>query len=110
VRHAVDHHAAHAADALAAIVVEGDRVVAVEDQLSLSTSSISRNDAVRRDVLDVVTDHAALVAGPGLAPHPYLDVHYFELRVLGWTYSKSSASLCRVGFLPSGSAYSQAAT
>jgi hypothetical protein len=30
VRHAVDHHAAHAADALAAVVVERDRLLAVE--------------------------------------------------------------------------------
>ena len=31
-RVAVDHHAAHAADAFAAIVVEGDRLLALLDQ------------------------------------------------------------------------------
>ena len=33
VRHAVDHAAAHAADAFAAIVVEGDRLFALGDQV-----------------------------------------------------------------------------
>ena len=45
VGHAVDHHAARAADALAAVVVEGDRAprpCAIRP--SLTTSSISRND------------------------------------------------------------------
>ena len=42
---AVDHHAAGAADALAAVVVEGDRVLALRrSSSSFTTSSISRND------------------------------------------------------------------
>ena len=37
-------NAARAADALAAVVVEGDRVLALDASRSLTTSSISRND------------------------------------------------------------------
>ena len=41
---AVDHDPALAADPLAAVVVEGDRLLALLIRPSLTTSSISRND------------------------------------------------------------------
>ena len=44
VRHAVDQEPAGAADALAAVRVERDRILALRDQPSLTTSSISRKD------------------------------------------------------------------
>jgi hypothetical protein len=76
VRHAVDHHAAHAADAFAAVVVEGHRVVAVEDELLVEDVEHLQEARVRGDVLDVVADHPAGVGGSLLAPHAHLDVHY----------------------------------
>jgi hypothetical protein len=76
VRHPVDHHAAHAADTLAAVVVEGDRVVAVQDQLLVQNVKHLQEAGVGGDVLDVVRHHPALVVWAGLAPDAYLDVHH----------------------------------
>ena len=75
VRYAVDHHAAHAADALAAVVVEGDRVVAVEDQPLVEHVEHLQERHVRGDVGDLVGDHPAAVGRPGLAPDAQGQIH-----------------------------------
>jgi hypothetical protein len=59
VRDAVDQHAAHAADALAAVRVEGDRVLALGDQALVQHVEHLEERHVLDDVLDRVRDEAA---------------------------------------------------
>ena len=72
---AVDHHRARAADALAAVVVEGDRLRPSATSRSLSTSNSSRNDM---SGLTSSTSYVLERAGrgrAGLAPDAELEVH-----------------------------------
>jgi hypothetical protein len=76
VRDAVDHQAARAADALTAVVVEGHRVVAVEDQLLVEHIEHLEERHVGRDLGDVVRHHLALLVLVPLPPDPQGQVHH----------------------------------
>lgn len=67
VGHAVDGHRAHAADAFAAVVVEGDGVAAGEDDLLVEQVHHLEEGGVLGDVRDLVV--LELAFGAGLAPH-----------------------------------------
>ena len=56
---AVDHDAAHAADAFAAVVIEGDRLLALVHELFVQDVEHLQERHVRVGVVDLVTDHAA---------------------------------------------------
>ena len=75
VRLAVDHQAAHAADALAAVAVERDRVLAVEDEPLVEDVEHLEERHVRGHVVDVVGDQAALGVRGRLPPDPQGDSH-----------------------------------
>ncbi len=76
VRHAVDHHAAHAADAFAAVVIERDRLLALGAiSSSFTTSSISEERHVVADVLGFVAHEAAGRVRALLAPDVEHQVH-----------------------------------
>ena len=75
VRPAVDHHRARTADALAAVVVERDRLAAVGEQLLVEDVEQLEERHVGADVRDV---EVLELAGRGralLAPHPELQIH-----------------------------------
>ncbi len=76
VGHAVDHEAAHAADAFAAIVVEGHRLFALRDQVLVQHVQHFEERHVVVDVGDFVAHHLALVAGVALPPDVKNDSHY----------------------------------
>ena len=67
-RLAVDHHAARAADPLAAIVIERDRLFALCDQLFVEDVEHLEERRMRRDVRDLVGDERALRLAVLLAP------------------------------------------
>jgi hypothetical protein len=75
VRLAVDHHAAHAADALAAVVVERDRVLALRDQALVDDVEHLQERHVRADVGRVVGDERARGPPIFLAPYFERDLH-----------------------------------
>ena len=75
VREAVDDHATHATDALAAVVVEGHRLFATDRELLIQHVEHLQEGHVFGDVLDLVGDHLALGGGVGLPPNPKSDVH-----------------------------------
>ena len=62
VRHAVDHEAAHAADAFAAIVIESDRLLALGDQSLVDHVEHLEKRHVLVDARGLVSHHAAAVA------------------------------------------------
>jgi len=66
VRLAVDHEAAGAADALAAVVIEGDRVFLPLDQMLVEQHL--QEGAVLVDTVRLVAFHAAGLVGAGLTP------------------------------------------
>src|SRR5436305_140005 len=68
VRPTVDHHGARAADALAAVVVEGDGLLARGDEPLIEHVEQLEERHVGADVVDVVVLEAAPVVGSGLAP------------------------------------------
>jgi hypothetical protein len=75
VRLAVDHDTARTADALAAVVVERDRVVAGQRELLVQHVEHLQERHVLADALDAVRDHRALALGVLLTPDPHGDVH-----------------------------------
>ena len=75
VRPAVHHDAAGAADALAAVVVEGDRLLARERQPLVDHVEHLEEGHVRADVARRVGDEAALVLGVLLPPNVKGQVH-----------------------------------
>src|SRR4030095_6410478 len=114
---AVDHHPARAADALAAVVLEGDGLLALGDQPLVDRVEHLEEGHVGADALGLldVGDHLALVAGR-LAPDVEGDVdgrvltvavavdththtHLYDLWV-SFTYSNSNGSGCILGSLP----------
>jgi hypothetical protein len=72
---AVDHHGARAADALAAVVVERDRLLAVGDEPLVEHVEQLEKRHVRAHVLDVVVLEAAPVVRAGLAPDAEVNLH-----------------------------------
>ena len=72
---AVDDQAARAADALAAVVVEGDRVLAVEGELLVEGVEHLQERHVRGDAVDLVGGHAAGGVGVLLAPDAQGEPH-----------------------------------
>src|SRR6476660_2108566 len=71
----VDHHATHAADAFAAIVVEGDGVRALGDEALIEDIEHLEKGHVLADVGNVVADHTAGILGIFLAPDVKSEVH-----------------------------------
>ena len=65
---AVDHEAAHAADAFAAIVIEGDGVLALRDEAFVEDIEHFEERHVLADAGDVIAHHAAGVLGMLLSP------------------------------------------
>src|ERR1035438_6961727 len=68
VRHAIDHETAHAADALAAIVVEGYRLFVLGDQTFIEYVEHLQERHLRIDIRDFVTHHQAFFARVALPP------------------------------------------
>src|SRR5690606_21348926 len=68
VRGAVDDQRAHAADALAAVVVERDGLLALRDELLVEDVKHLQKRGVRGDVVELVFDHPPLVLWAALAP------------------------------------------
>ncbi len=65
---AVDHEAAHAANAFAAIVIESDGIFALGNKAFVDNVEHLEEGHVLVDVGSIVTDHAALILGILLAP------------------------------------------
>ena len=108
VRHAVDHHPARAADALAAVVVERDRLLAVEREPLVHDVEHLEERHVGVDAGHVVRlERAAARSGPVwrqavsvMRMFSGTAVLYLYERVDGWAYSNSSGSLCSSGSAP----------
>jgi hypothetical protein len=104
----VAHHPAAAADALAAVVLEGDRFLASGDESLVDDVEHLEEGHVGTDSLGLlgVGDHPARMVGPGLAPDMQGQVHvevlpnYLYDRWVSLTYSNSSGSRCNDGVLP----------
>jgi hypothetical protein len=77
VRLAVDHHPAAAADALAAVVLEGDGLLVLGDQPFVDDVEHLEERHVGADVLGLldVRDHLAGLARAGLAPDVQRQIH-----------------------------------
>jgi hypothetical protein len=76
VRDAVDHEAAGAADPLAAVVVEGDRLLAALAELLVQDVEHLEERAVLVDPLDAVLDHPPRLARARLPPDVQGQVHH----------------------------------
>ncbi len=72
---AIDHEAAHAADAFAAIVVEGDGIFTLVDEGFVEDVEHFEEGHVLIDVGKVVADHAAAVLGIFLTPDVKSEFH-----------------------------------
>jgi hypothetical protein len=72
---AVDHQPAHAADALAAVGVEGDRLLAVAGQPLVEDVEHLEERHVLGDVVELVGLHRAGGGAVGLAPDLERDLH-----------------------------------
>src|SRR5690606_17563626 len=75
VGHAVDDQAAHAADALAAVAVEGDRLLALLDELLVEDVEHLQEGHIRLDVIDRVVFKTARLVGARLPPDPQVILH-----------------------------------
>jgi hypothetical protein len=75
VRLAVDHHRARAADALAAVVVERDRFLAVGEQLLVHDVEELEERHVGAHIGSVIGLELARRVRPGLSPHLEREVH-----------------------------------
>jgi hypothetical protein len=73
---AVDDHRAHAADAFAAVVIEGDGLLAAVDEVVVEDVEHLQEGGVLADALDLVLDHLARGARALLAPDMEGEVHY----------------------------------
>lgn len=71
----VDHDAAHAADTLAAVVVEGHRFLALDGEILIQQVEHVEERHLVGDVLDPVLDHLARALGIRLAPYAQVDDH-----------------------------------
>ena len=72
---AVDHDTAHAADALTAVMVEGNRLLVRICELLVEHVQHLEEGHVRRHVVDVVVNHRPLGLGAGLTPNTQLEFH-----------------------------------
>jgi hypothetical protein len=90
---AVDHQAARAADALAAVVLELDRVLALLDELLVEDVEHLEERHVGADVVEVVGLESGPGVGAGLPPDVELESHRRSFGVLGSLCSSGSASL-----------------
>ncbi len=72
---AVDDEAARTADSFAAVVVEGDGVVAREDQLLVEGVEHLQERHVLRDAVHLVGGHGAGGVGVLLAPDAQVELH-----------------------------------
>src|SRR5262249_62122062 len=75
VRNAVDDQAAHAADAFAAIGVEGDRIFALLDQPFVDDVEHLEKGHVRRDMVGGVIDELPARVWSSLAPDSQVEFH-----------------------------------
>jgi hypothetical protein len=75
VRLAVDHHRAAAADALATIVIEGDRLLSAKGELLVDDIHHLEERCLGADVRRLVLDHFPRRARAGLPPDAQGDVH-----------------------------------
>ena len=75
VRAPVDHHPAGTADALPAVVGEGDGLDVVVDEALVDDVEHLQERAVLGDVVGVDVEEAARLVRPGLAPDPQLEPH-----------------------------------
>jgi hypothetical protein len=73
---AVDHEAARAADALTAVAVEDDRVLAAADQVLVDHVQHLEEGHVLVDVVGLVRLEAAGLGRALLAPDPQREMHY----------------------------------
>ena len=72
---AVDHETAHAADALATVMVEGDRFLIGVRELLVEHVEHLQEGHVRGHAVDVVLGHRTPRVGAGLAPDAQLELH-----------------------------------
>jgi hypothetical protein len=72
---AVDHGAARAADALAAVMIEGDGIFSAQDQPLVEDVEHLKERHVRADVVNRVGDQRALGVGTVLSPNADCDSH-----------------------------------
>ncbi len=72
---AVDDEAAGTADALAAVVVEGDRVLAAQDEVLVEGVEHLQEGHVLRDAVDLVGGHVTGGVGAALAPDAQGELH-----------------------------------
>src|SRR5215471_2927551 len=77
VRHTVDHEAAHATDALAAIVIEGDRILTLSDETLVDDVEHLQERHMLADPLRLISDHLAGGAGVLLPPDVQSQIHLF---------------------------------
>ena len=75
-RHTVDHHAAAAADALAAVMLECDRLLALFLEVHVHQVDHLEERGIRRDIARLVGLEAARAPGVGLTPHLQREIHY----------------------------------
>mgnify|MGYP007019863618 CR=1 FL=1 len=75
VRKAVDHHSARAADALAAVVVEGDGFLAALDEFLVQRIEQLEKGHVGLGVPRLVADETSFRGGRGLAPYVKHELH-----------------------------------
>jgi hypothetical protein len=76
VRDAIDHQAAHAADAFSAVAVEGDGILALESQPLVQHIQHLQERHVLGDVVDLVNGHLAFGTRARLAPDPKSHIHF----------------------------------
>ena len=82
VRDAVDSHRAHTANALAAVVVENDRLFTLLDKLFVQNIEHFQKRAVFADVIDCVFYKTTLVVGVFLSPNFKMYFHISACCVL----------------------------
>ena len=81
-RYAIDHESAHPANSLAAIVVERDRLFAPIHQAFIQDIQHLQKRHVRIDVVGLIANRSAGVAGRLLPPHVQDQSHSRKLRII----------------------------
>jgi hypothetical protein len=71
----IDHHSARSADALAAIVLEVNRLIALLDQLLVDDVEHFEEGGIRTDVARLVLHKAALAVPGALSPDMQGQIH-----------------------------------
>src|SRR5581483_5830426 len=91
-------HPARAADSLAAVVLEMDRLLSFFDELFIEDVEHLQERGVGTDVAHLVALEAAFGSTGSLPPDVKSQIHLYDL-VANFTSSNSSGSLCRRGSL-----------